>query len=271
VHNPIPAHFGCTNVNKPLPDAPCVVEIDNSNEPEGAQPLPARIDLEDGLPPPDVEAPLPPLPDKSDNIDFENNTAPSTRALLSLSSSSAASLLHTLPHSTTGTPVPSAPRLAQCQAAPWLPMLPTPNLLCCSGCQTAGVLPNPNYTATQYLQQGHPELQRVATYKESCSRSTSAVPISAPATCQLTPALLEPLDLPNVKEEVDPAAPGPSQALESPIVEENPDEFNFLSSPHAARLVPCWQGKRTLLAQGIKLIYSKEEDFLTLRQALNHR
>jgi hypothetical protein len=223
------------------------------------------------LPPPDVEAPLPPLPDKSDNIDFENNTAPSTRALLSLSSSSAASLLHTLPHSTTGTPVPSAPRLAQCQAAPWLPMLPTPNLLCCSGCQTAGVLPNPNYTATQYLQQGHPELQRVATYKESCSRSTSAVPISAPATCQLTPALLEPLDLPNVKEEVDPAAPGPSQALESPIVEENPDEFNFLSSPHAARLVPCWQGKRTLLAQGIKLIYSKEEDFLTLRQALNHR
>jgi hypothetical protein len=97
VHNLIPTHFGCTNVDKPLLDAPRFVEIDNSNEPEGAQPLPARIDLEDGLPPPDVEAPLPLLPDKSDESDFENNAAPSTRAWLSLSSLSAASLLHTLP------------------------------------------------------------------------------------------------------------------------------------------------------------------------------
>jgi hypothetical protein len=38
-------------------------------------------------------------------------------------------------------------------------MLPAPDLLCCSGRQTAGVPPNPNYTATQYLQQGRPELR----------------------------------------------------------------------------------------------------------------
>jgi hypothetical protein len=82
--------------------------------------------------------------------------------------------------------------------------------------------------------------------------------------------LLEPLDLPNVEEEADPAAPGPSQALESPIVEENSDEFNFLSGPHAARLVRCWQGKCALLAQGIELIYGEEKELLTLWQALNH-
>jgi hypothetical protein len=123
------------------------------------------------LPPPDVEAPLPLLPDKSDNSDFENDTAPSTKTLLSLSSLSAVSPPHTLPRSTTGTPVPSALRLAQCQAAPRLPMLPAPDLLRCSGCQIAGVPPNPNYTATQYLQQGRPEPHRVATYKESLSSS----------------------------------------------------------------------------------------------------
>jgi hypothetical protein len=149
-------------------------------------------------------------------------------------------------------------------------MLPAPDLLCCSGRQTAGVPPNPNYTATQYLQQGCPELHQVAMYKESRSRSTSAVPASAPASCQLTPASLELLNLPNVKEEADPAAPGPSQAPESPIVEENSDEFNFLSGPHAAHLVCHWQGKRALLAQGIELIYGKEEELLTLQQALNH-
>jgi hypothetical protein len=168
-HNPIPAHFGCTNVDKPLPDAPRFKEIDDCNKPEGAQPLPALDDLEDGLPPPDVKAPLPPLPDKSDDSDFENNAALSTKTLPSLSSLSAASLPHTPPHSTTGTPVPSAPRLAQHQAAPWLPMLPAPDLLRCSGRQTAGVPPNPNYTATQYLQQGCPELRQVTTYKESRS------------------------------------------------------------------------------------------------------
>jgi hypothetical protein len=178
------------------------------------------------LPPPDVEAPLPPLPDKADNSDF----------------------------STTGTPVPSMLCLAQRQAAPWLPMLLAPGLLRCSGRQTAGVPPNPTYTATQYLQQGRPELCQVATYKESRSHSTSAVPTSAPASCQSTPTLLELLNLPNIEEEADPAAPGPSQALESPIVEENSDEFDFLSGPHAARLVRHWQGKRTLLAQGIKSI-----------------
>jgi transposase InsO family protein len=112
-HNPIPAHFGHTNVNKPLPDAPHFEEIDDCNEPEGAQLLPALIDVEDGLPPPDVEAPLPPLPDKSDNSNFENNVAPSTKTLLFLSSSSAASLPHMPLRSTTGTPVPSAPHLAQ--------------------------------------------------------------------------------------------------------------------------------------------------------------
>jgi hypothetical protein len=31
-HNPIPVHFGCANVNKPLPDAPCFKEIDNCNK-----------------------------------------------------------------------------------------------------------------------------------------------------------------------------------------------------------------------------------------------
>jgi hypothetical protein len=107
-------------------------------------------------------------------------------------------------------------------------------------------------------------------YKESRSRSTSAIPASAPTSHQSTPASLELLNLPNVKEEADPAAPGPSQAPESPIVEENSDEFDFLSSPHAARLVCHWQGKCALLAQGIELIYGKEEELLTLQQALNH-
>jgi hypothetical protein len=149
-------------------------------------------------------------------------------------------------------------------------MLPAPDLLRGSGRQTAGMPLNPNYTATQYLQQGHPEPHRVATYKESRSRSTSAVPTSAPASRQLTPALLELLNLPNIEEEADPAAPGPSQAPVSPIVEENSDEFNFLSGPHAACLVCHWQGKRTLLVQGIESIYGKEEGLLTLQQALNH-
>jgi hypothetical protein len=149
-------------------------------------------------------------------------------------------------------------------------MLPAPDLLRRSGHQTAGVPPNPNYTATQYLQQGRPELRWVAMYKESRSRSTSAIPASAPTSHQSTPASLELLNLPNVKEEADPAAPGPSQAPESPIVEENSDEFDFLSSPHAARLVCHWQGKCALLAQGIELIYGKEEELLTLQQALNH-
>jgi hypothetical protein len=98
----------------------------------------------------------------------------------------------------------------------------------------------------------------------------SAVPASAPASRQSTPALLEPLDLPNVEEGADPAAPGPSQAPESPIVEENSDEFDFLSGPHAARLVCRWQGKRALLVQGIEWIYGEEEELLTLRQALDH-
>jgi hypothetical protein len=269
-HDPIPVHFGRTDIDKPLPDALRFEEIDNCDKLEGAQPLPALIDMEDGLPPPDVEAPLPPLPDKLDDSNFENDTVPSTKTLLSSSSLSAASPPHTPLHSTTGTPVPSTPHLAQRQAAPRLPMLPAPDLLCCSGRQTAGVPPNPNYTVTQYLQQGRPEPCRVATYKESRSRSTSAVPTSAPASCQSTPTLLEPLDLPNVKEEADPAAPGPSQAPESPIVEENSDEFDFLSGPHAARLVRCWQGERALLAQGIESIYGEEEELLTLWQALNH-
>jgi hypothetical protein len=272
-HDPIPVHFGRTDVDKPLPDAPRFEEIDDCDESEGAQPLPALIDEEDGLPPPDVEAPLPPLPplpDESDDSDFENDAAPSTKTSSSLSSSSAASPPHTPPRSTMGTPVPSAPRLAQRQAAPRLPMLPAPDLLRRSGRQTAGVPPNPNYTATQYLQQGRPEPRRVATYKESRSRSTSAVPTSAPASRQSTPALLEPLDLPNVEEEADPATPGPSQAPESPIVEENSDEFDFLSGPHAASLVRRWQGERALLAQGIESIYGEEEELLTLRQALDH-
>jgi hypothetical protein len=125
------------NVNKPLLDAPPFEEIDNCNTPEGAPLLPALDDVEDGLPPPDVEAPLPPLPDKSDNSDFENNAAPSTKTSFSLSSLSAASPPHMPPCSTTGTPVPSALRLAQCQVAPQLPMLPAPDLLRCSGRQTA--------------------------------------------------------------------------------------------------------------------------------------
>jgi hypothetical protein len=184
-HDPIPAHFGRTDVDKRLPDAPRFEEIDNCNEPEGAQPLPALIDEEDGLPPPDVKAPLPPLPDESDDSDVENDAAPSTKTSLSSSSSSAASPPHTPSRSTTGTPFPSAPRLAQRQAAPHLPMLPTHDLLRRSGRQTAGVPPNPNYTATQYLQQGRPEPRRVATYKESRSRSTSAVPASAPKASAL--------------------------------------------------------------------------------------
>jgi hypothetical protein len=86
----------------------------------------------------------------------------------------------------------------------------------------------------------------------------------------LTPTSLEPLNLPNVKAEADPAAPGPSQAPVSPIVKENSDEFNFLSGPHTAHLVHCWQGERVLLVQGIESIYGKEEELLTLWQALNH-
>jgi hypothetical protein len=67
-HDPIPAHFGRTDVDKPIPDAPRFKEIDDCDEPEGAQPLPALDDLENNVPPPDVEAPLPPLPDGSDIV-----------------------------------------------------------------------------------------------------------------------------------------------------------------------------------------------------------
>jgi hypothetical protein len=86
-HDPIPVHFGCTNINKLLPDAPRFKEIDYCNKPEGAQLLLALDDLEDRLLPLDVEAPLLPLPDGSDNSDFENDVVPSTKTLLSSSSS----------------------------------------------------------------------------------------------------------------------------------------------------------------------------------------
>jgi hypothetical protein len=74
VHNPIPVHFGCTN-NKPLLDTPCLKETNNCNKLEGAQLLLALIDVEDGLLPPDIEVPLPLLPDKSDNSNIEDNAA----------------------------------------------------------------------------------------------------------------------------------------------------------------------------------------------------
>jgi hypothetical protein len=103
-HNSIPVHFGCTKIDKPLLDAPHFKEIDDCHKPERAQLFLALDDLKDNLPPLDVEVPLLlPLPNKSDNSNFKNNAAPSTKTLLSLSSLSEASPPHTPLHSTTVT------------------------------------------------------------------------------------------------------------------------------------------------------------------------
>jgi hypothetical protein len=51
----------------------------------------------------------------------------------------------------------------------------------------------------------------------------------------------------------------------------SPDEFDFLSGPHAAdsaHVVRRWQGMRALLAQGIESVYGKDDEHLSLPQAL---
>jgi hypothetical protein len=84
--------------------------------------------------------------------------------------------------------------------------------------------------------------------------------------------------LPNVEEESDHAL-GPSQTPAKSDLDVNPfytapaspDEFDFLSGPHAANsahVVQCWQGMRVLLAQGIESVYGKDNEHLSLPQAL---
>jgi hypothetical protein len=131
----------------------------------------------------------------------------------------------------------------------------------------AGVPLDPTRTATQYLHQGRAPAVRIPTYSESRSRSTSAQPANAAA-----PAL------PNVKEESD-HAPGPSRTPAKSDSDVNPfytapaspDEFDFLSGPHAAdsaHVVQHWQGMQALLAQGIESVYGEDNKHLSLPQAL---
>jgi transposase InsO family protein len=86
--------------------------------------------------------------------------------------------------------------------------------------------------------------------------------------------------LPNVKEESN-HAPGPSRTPAESDSDVNPfytapaspDEFDFLSGPHAAdsaHVVRRWQGMQALLAQGIESVYGKDNKHLLLPQALEH-
>jgi hypothetical protein len=108
---------------------------------------------------------------------------------------------------------------------------------------------------------------QIPTYSKTCSRSSSAQPANAAA-----PAL------PNVEEESD-HVPGPSQTPAESDSDVNlfytapasPDEFDFLSGPHAAdsaHVVRRWQGMRALLAQGIESVYGEDDEHLSLPQAL---
>lgn len=192
-------------------------------------------------------------------------------------------LPHTLLQPTVTAQVPDMPHPATRLFALHHPMrmpdllLPlSPALLldapCCSTCSTAGVLPDPALTATQYLQGGCPAPSCIKTYSKSCSCLQSAPPLSAPTSHTTTPAAPnlapEPAPLPSIKEEEDTATPGPSQ-----LKDESINKFNFLT-PHTACSTQHWIGKRTLLAQGIGGVYRNDsgpvDNYLTLPDAFEH-
>jgi hypothetical protein len=267
--DPIPARFGHPADAEPVPEAPEHKEMeDDSVDAGGAlRRLPGTSNV--GLDPGHAEdsSASSSLSLSSDSEDSEPPPAPIPPAP------------HTLPHPVVCTPVPATPRppcrqiktptghrRAPAPAPAPAPAAAAPELRRSTRSQ-AGVPLNPTRTATQYLHQGHAPAVCIPTYSELRLRSTSAQPGNAAA-----PAL------PNVKEESD-HVPGPSQTPAESNSDINlfytapasPDKFDFLSGPHAAdsaHVVQRWQGMRALLAQGIKSVYSKGNEHLSLSQAL---
>jgi hypothetical protein len=129
---------------------------------------------------------------------------------------------------------------------------------------TAGILPNPHLSATQYLQEGCPAPVCIATYSETHSCLQSAALPTAPTSRKPKPAASEPVAPSIVEEEVDTPAPGPSQTTNASY-----NKFNFLT-PNAACLTQRWMGKCTLLVQGLEAIYSNSNEFIPYHEALKH-
>jgi hypothetical protein len=258
-HNPIPAHFGCIDAKTPVaakPNMPASEESpEDSDEQEGGTlPLPALVPLDDD---PAEEPPLPTLSSSSSDAPPPPPPAPRTP-----------------PRPATAPRMPDTPQPPQCQSVPRLARQRIPELLPPletlsvparrSGRSTAGVPPNPHLSATQYLQEGCPAPVRVATYSKTRSCLQSAAPLSAPASCKLTPAASEPAAPSIVEEEADTPAPGPSQTADASY-----DEFDFLT-PNAACLTQRWMGERALLAQGLEAIYGDSDKFIPYHEALKH-
>jgi hypothetical protein len=257
-HNPIPAHFGRIDAETPAaakPSTPASKEsAEDSDEQEGGTlPLPALVPLDDN---PAEEPPLPTLSSSSSDAPLPPPPAPRTP-----------------PRPATAPRMPDTPQPPQRQSAPRLACLRIPELLPPletlpaparrSGRSTAGVLPNPRLSATQYLQEGRPAPVRVATYSETRSRLQSAAPPSAPTSCEPTPAASEPAAPSIIEEEADTPAPGPSQTANASY-----DKFDFLT-PNAARLTQRWMGERALLAQGLEAIYGNSNKSSPTTKHLN--
>jgi hypothetical protein len=258
-HNPIPVHFGRINTKMPAAARPSMPaskgSAEDSNEQEGdTLPLPALVPLNDD---PAEEPPLPTLSNSSSDAPLSPLPA-----------------LRTLPRPATSPQMPDTLQPPQRQSAPRLAHLHIPEFLLplktlpvpahCSGHSTAGVLPNPHLSATQYLQEGRPAPVCVATYSKTRSCLQSAAPPTAPTSCKPTPAASEPAAPSIVEEEVGTPAPGPSQTTNTSY-----NKFDFLM-PNAACLTQCWMGKRALLAQGLQAIYSDFNKFIPYHNALKH-
>jgi hypothetical protein len=258
-HNSIPAHFGCIEAKMPAavePSMPASKESaeDSDEQEEGMLPLPALIPLNDN---PTEEPPLPTLSSSSSDAPLPLPPAPCTP-----------------PHPATAPRMPDMLQPPQHQSALCLACLRIPELLlpletlpvpsCCSGHSTAGVLPNPRLSATQYLQEGHPAPVCIATYSNMHSRLQSAALPSAPTSCKPTPAASEPAVPSIVEEEADTPTPGPSQTANVSY-----NKFNFLT-PNAACFVQHWMSKCALLAQGLEAIYGDSDKFIPYHNALKH-
>jgi transposase InsO family protein len=258
-HDPIPAHFGRINAKTPAsakPSMPASEEsAEDSDEQEGyTLPLPALVPLNND---PTEEPPLPTLSSSSSDAPLPLPPA-----------------LCTPPHPATALRMPDTPQLPQrqsalrlaCQRIPELfpPLKTLPVLSRCSRRSTAGVLPNPCLSATQYLQEGHPAPVCVATYSKTRSSLQSVVLLSAPTSCEPMLAASEPVAPSIVKEEADTPAPGPSQTTNVSY-----NKFDFLM-PTAAHLAQHWMGKCALLAQGLEAIYSNSNEFIPYHKALEH-
>jgi hypothetical protein len=265
----IPARFGCPADAEPVPEAPEHEEMeDDSIDARGAlRRLPGTFDV--GLDPGHAgdSSAGSSSSSSSNSEDLEPPPAPVPPAP------------HMPPCPIVRTPVPTTPCPAcrqiktptgHCHApapvpAP-APVAAVPELHC-STHSRAGVPLDPTCTATQYLHQGCAPAVRIPTYSKTCPCSSSAQPANATA-----PALS------NVEEESDHAL-GPSRTPTEYDLDVNPfytapaspDEFDFLSGPHAAdsaHVVRRWQGMRVLLAQGIESIYGEDDEHLSLPQAL---